>query len=139
MKTYSELKELKTFEERFNYLKLLDGHVAEDTFGSRRYLNQQFYQSQEWKSIRRSIILRDLGCDLGIEGYELSKGRIYIHHMNPLSIDDFYEVSDFLKNPEYLICCSFDTHNAIHYGSKPIALMKVTERYANDMAPWRSK
>ena len=114
IRTYSELIKLPTFEERFEYLRL-DGTVGESTFGFDRYLNQIFYRSQKWKDIRDWVIIRDNGCDLGVEGFEIY-GRIIIHHMNPISLQDIERESDLLLNPEYLICTVHNTHNAIHYG-----------------------
>ncbi len=102
LRTYSELVTLPTFEERFRYLKL-DGEVGKETFGFDRYLNQLFYKSPEWKSVRNQIIIRDGGCDLGIQGREIY-GRILIHHMNSLTVDNILKRSDLLLNPEYLIC-----------------------------------
>ena len=113
MKTYKELMRLSTFEERFEYLKLA-GRVGIETFGYDRYLNQMFYGSDEWRSLRDEIIVRDNGCDLSVDGYTIH-GKIYIHHMNPITKDDILQHSDSLVNPDYLICVSFATHNAIHY------------------------
>lgn len=135
IRTYEELMKLHTFEERFRYLKLV-ARVGEETFGTERYLNQQFYHSQEWKSIRDQIILRDNACDLGIEGREL-ESRIIIHHMNPISKDDLIHQTDFLLNPNYLICTSKKTHSAIHYGDDSILKHAVIERTPNDTCPWR--
>lgn len=135
IKTYSELITLPTFEERFRYLKL-DGVVGAQTFGYDRYLNQQFYNSQEWKSIKDHIILRDNGCDMGLEGYELHS-RIYIHHMNPIQARDIIHRTDYLTNPEYLVCVSFATHNAIHYADETFLKLRPVERTKNDMCPWR--
>ena len=136
IRTYTELMKLYTFEERFRYLKLV-ARVGEETFGFERYLNQQFYHSQEWKSIRNQIIIRDNACDLGIPGREMSKG-IIIHHMNPITKDDLIHQSDFLLNPDYLICVSKKTHSAIHYGDESILFNDVTiERSKNDTCPWR--
>ena len=117
IRTYSELRKLKTFEERFDYLKL-DGKVGEESFGFDRWLNQTFYTSKEWRSMRDHIITRDLGCDLGIEDREIIDEMILIHHMNPISKDDIVNKTDFLLNPEYLITTIDNTHRAIHYGSK---------------------
>ena len=133
--TYSELIQLPTFEERFEYLRL-DGVVGRDTFGFDRYLNQQFYRSGEWKRIRNQVIVRDNGCDLGIDDYEIH-GRILIHHMNPISIEDLQHMSDLLINPEYLICVSHRTHNAIHYGDESLIVTAPIERSQNDTCPWR--
>ena len=135
IRTYSELIQLPTFKERFDYLRL-DGVVGKDTFGFDRYLNQQFYRSSEWKRIRNQVIVRDNGCDLGIDEYEIH-GRILIHHMNPISIEDLQHVSDLLMNPEYLICVSHRTHNAIHYGDENLIVSAPIERSQNDTCPWR--
>ena len=135
IRTYSELIQLPTFEERFNYLRL-DGVVGKDTFGFDRYLNQQFYRSSEWKRIRNQVIVRDNGCDLGIDGYEIH-GRILIHHINPISIEDLQHMSDLLMNPEYLICVSHRTHNAIRYGDESLIVTAPIERSQNDTCPWR--
>ena len=135
MKSYRELRRLNTFEERFEYLRL-KGIVGKDTFGWDRYYNQRFYQSSEWKRIRDEIIIRDNGCDLGVEGYEIH-GKILIHHMNPISVEDIADVSDFLMNPDYLICVSHQTHNAIHYGDISLLPRGPVERRAGDTCPWR--
>lgn len=135
IRTYSELIKLPTFEERFDYLRL-DGVVGKDTFGFDRYLNQQFYRSGEWKRIRNQVIVRDNGCDLGIDEYEIH-GRILIHHMNPISIEDLQYMSDLLMDPEYLICVSHRTHNAIHYGDESLIVTAPIERSQNDTCPWR--
>lgn len=126
---------LQTFEERFRYLKLV-ARVGEETFGFDRYLNQQFYHSQEWKSIRNEIIIRDNACDLGITGREMNKG-IIIHHMNPITKDDLIHQSGFLLNPDYLICVSKKTHSAIHYGDESLLFDGLVERSKNDTCPWR--
>lgn len=135
IRTYTELMKLKTFEERYRYLKLT-ARVGEETFGFDRYLNQQFYHSQEWKSIRNEIIIRDSACDLGIIGREMSKG-IIIHHMNPITKDDLIHQTDFLLNPDYLICTSKKTHSAIHYGDESLLFDGLTERTKDDTCPWR--
>lgn len=135
IKTYSELSRLATFEERYQYLRL-DGIVGKETFGFDRYLNQVFYRSQQWKSIRDSVIIRDNGCDLGVEGHEIH-GRIIIHHMNPITIKDIENESEFLLNPEFLICTVHNTHNAIHYGDENLLIRMPVERYKNDTCPWR--
>ena len=135
IRTYTELMKLQTFEERFRYLKLT-ARVGEETFGFDRYLNQQFYHSQEWKSIRNEIIIRDNACDLGIDGREISKG-IIIHHMNPITKDDLIHQSDFLLNSDYLICVSKKTHSAIHYGDESLLFDGITERSKDDTCPWR--
>lgn len=135
LRTYSELKQLKTFEERYEYLKL-DGQVGADTFGFDRYLNQVFYKSPEWRSVRNEVIVRDNGCDLGIEGREIHT-KILVHHMNPISKEDILERSDILLNPEYLITTVKRTHDAIHYGDSDILIKDPIERSANDTCPWR--
>lgn len=132
-RTYKELIMLKTFDDRYNYLKL-NGKVADITFGFDRYLNQVFYNSKEWLKIRNDIIVRDLGCDLGLDGYEIYKG-IIVHHMNPISIDDIKDRTDYLLNPNYLICTCLRTHNAIHYGTRSPNI--ITERYRGDTCPWK--
>jgi len=135
IRTYSELIKLDTFEERFEYLKV-NGKVGEDTFGFDRYLNQVFYRSKEWKHIRDQIIFRDNGCDLGVEGYDIY-GKIIIHHMNPIVIDDIRHNSEFLLDPEYLICTTLSTHNAIHYGDYNLIDSSPIERKLNDTCPWK--
>lgn len=134
---YSDLILLPTFEERYEYLKL-DGEVGAETFGFDRYLNQSFYRSHEWRSLRDFIIIRDNGCDLGIDGRTIY-GRIYIHHMNPIGIDDIKFQSDLLLNPEYLVAVSFETHNAIHYGDANQLISNPIERKPFDTCPWRQK
>lgn len=135
IKTYSELSRLKTFEERYQYLRL-NGSVGRETFGFDRYLNQVFYRSQKWKSIRNQVIIRDNGCDLGIEGRDIN-GRILIHHMNPISLDDIVNESDLLLDPEYLICTVHSTHNAIHYGDENLLILDPIVRSKNDTCPWK--
>ena len=135
IRTYSELITLKTFRERFEYLKL-GGLVGADTFGYDRYLNQMFYSTAEWQKVRRDVIIRDHACDLAIEGLEIPS-RIIIHHMNPIDKSDVISHSLDIINPEYLICTSFETHNAIHYGIDTPA-KELTERRANDTCPWRN-
>ena len=135
IRTYSELIAIPTFEERYKYLKI-GGKVGEETFGFERYLNQEFYKSHEWQSIRRQVIVRDLGCDLGIEGREIH-GKIIVHHMNPITIDDIVSASDFLLNPEYLICTLKSTHDAIHYGDESLLIKAPVERMKNDTCPWK--
>lgn len=135
IRSYSELKKFKTFEERFEYLRL-DGKIGQDTFGFDRVFNQMFYRSREWKQVRNEVIVRDNGCDLGVEGYEI-RGKILIHHMNPITIDDIRENSDFLMNPEYLITTVLLTHNAIHYGDESLLIKAPIERRKNDTCPWK--
>ena len=134
-KTYLELIELKTFEERFEYLRL-DGVVGAETFGSSRQLNQALYRSYEWKKIRDMIILRDNGCDLGIEGRDIFQ-QPYIHHLNPITKKQILDRDPILFDPNNLITVSYQTHQAIHYGDKSILLLDPIERFANDVAPWR--
>ena len=135
IRTYSELILLPTFEERFKYLQL-NGRVGDDTFGFDRYINQNFYRSAEWKRIRDQIIIRDNGCDLAFEGYEIY-GRILIHHMNPITISDIKFSTEYLMNPEYLICVTHNTHNAIHYGDEKLLMKGPVVRTKNDTCPWR--
>lgn len=135
MRTYSELILLPTFEERFQYLKL-GGTVGQITFGYERYLNQLLYSSDEWKRCRRKVIIRDLGCDLACEGYEL-QDKILIHHMNPITVDDILQRNPRVFDLENLICTSHNTHNAIHYGDENLLLRAPIVRTRNDMCPWK--
>lgn len=135
MLTYTELSGIPTFEERFEYLKL-GGVVGKDTFGFDRYINQEFYRSNEWRRVRNLVIIRDNGCDLGILGREIGD-RIIIHHMNPINLDDFRNATDFLLNPEFLICTTHRTHNAIHYGDESLLLTLPKERSMYDTCPWK--
>lgn len=135
IRTYSELITLPTFEERFRYLQL-GGKVGEDTFGHDRYLNQMFYTSDEWRRIRRDVIVRDNGCDLGIQDREIH-GLIIIHHMNPITIEDIINRSEFLLNPEYLISTVKNTHDAIHFSDERIPITDPIERRPNDTCPWK--
>ena len=135
IRTYSELITLPTFEERFRYLQL-GGKVGEDTFGHDRYLNQMFYTSDEWRRIRRDVIVRDNGCDLGIQDREIH-GLIIIHHMNPITIEDILNRSEFLLNPEYLISTVKNTHDAIHFSDERILITDPIERRPNDTCPWK--
>lgn len=135
IRTYSELIALPTFEERYEYLRL-GGKVGEDTFGFDRYLNQSFYKSKEWLAIRDKVIIRDNGCDLAMEDREIN-GRILIHHMNPITKEDILNRSEFLLDPEYLICTVKNTHDAIHYGDRSLLITAPIERSKNDTCPWR--
>lgn len=135
IRTYSELIQIPNFKDRFNYLKL-DGSVCEDTFGFDRYLNQIFYRSQKWRSIRDHVIVRDNGCDLGVDGYTIY-GKIIIHHMNPITIDDIMNETDYLLDPEFLISTAHITHNAIHYGDEDLLISDPIIRTKNDTCPWR--
>lgn len=133
IRTYDELINLRTFDERYNYLKL-SGQVSDITFGFDRYLNQMFYKSPMWLKIRNEIIVRDLGCDLGVDGYEIYS-KIIVHHMNPIRIDDILDNTEYLLNPNYLICTCHNTHNAIHYGNRSPNI--ITERRKGDTCPWK--
>lgn len=136
IRTYTELSSLTSFEDRYRYLKL-GGSVGKETFGFDRYMNQLFYQrSPRWKSIRDYIIIRDNGCDLGVDGYDIS-GKILIHHMNPITIEDIERESEFLLEPEYLISTSLNTHNAIHYGDEGLLISAPVVRTRDDTCPWR--
>ena len=135
IRTYSELIQLETFLDRYRYLKL-DGSVGIDTFGFDRYLNQQFYKLKEWKLTRAKVIVRDLGCDLGVEGLDIS-GIIIIHHMNPITINDIKNRNPILLDPEYLISTQLNTHNAIHYGDESLLVTTTPlERSPNDTTLW---
>ena len=134
-KNYLELCEIKTFEDRLDYLSLF-GQVGSETFGGDRYLNQILYNSPEWRSFRKHVVIRDNGCDLGVEGYEIH-GRILIHHMNPITIKDIERESAFLLDPEYLISTVHNTHNAIHYGDENLLIKVPVERSKNDTCPWK--
>lgn len=135
IRTYSELSKLSTFKERFDYLKL-NGKIGEDTFGHSRFLNQDFYSSPEWRRTRRNIIVRDNGCDMGLDGYSI-QGRIYVHHINPITVDDILERRSKLFDPENLICVSSMTHEAITYGIEGMLPTDPVIRRPNDTCPWR--
>lgn len=135
-RTYTELSKLKTFEERFEYLRL-DGQVGKETFGFDRIFNQIFYRSVEWKRVRDQVIIRDCGCDLGVLGHEIYGQRILIHHMNPISLEDLERRSEILMNPEYLITTIHNTHQAIHYGDEDLLIKLPRERTKNDTCPWK--
>lgn len=135
MKTYSEMIKLPSFKERFLYLQI-GGSVGTITFGNERYLNQVLYQSGEWKRVRRRIIIRDNGCDLGCDGYELD-GGILIHHIDPITIEDIVSRNPKVFDPDNLICTSHNTHNAIHYGDESLLVMEPLIRAQNDTCPWR--
>lgn len=138
IRCYSELIEIDNFIDRFKYLKL-KGKVGEDTFGFDRYINQALYKSPEFRKIRREVILRDNGCDLGISDREIV-GKIYVHHMNPITKTDILERNDYVLNPEYLICVSHETHNAIHYGNEDmLPIDKFIVREPNDQSPWKRR
>ena len=135
VRNYTELSKLRTFEERFQYLKL-NGVVGKETFGFDRYLNQILYQSQKWKRARDEAIVRDNGCDLGIEGREIY-GLVIVHHMNPITLKDIERDSDLIYDPEYLITTIHNTHNAIHYGDESLLILPPITRSKNDTCPWK--
>lgn len=134
LRTYSELSRLHTLEDRFNYLQL-GGEVGRATFGFERYVNQAFYRSTEWRNLRHKVIARDLGLDLGVDGYEIHD-RVIIHHMNPMSIDEIENGEEQILNPEYLITVSHLTHNAIHYGDYSLLPRPLVERAPGDTRLW---
>lgn len=138
IRTYTELIQIPTFLERYRYLKL-GGKVGEETFGWERYLNQNFYTSYEWRAFRREIILRDHGCDLGMDGHEFAEGEYaIIHHMNPIDTRDIVNQTEFLMNPEYVISVRKKTHDAIHYGDESLIMeYEPIIRRPNDTCPWR--
>lgn len=136
IRRYAELRHISDFYERFEYLSLR-GTVGEATFGSERYLNQQFYRSSEWRRARRDTIARDMGCDLGIRGYEIFSD-IMVHHMNPIQVDDFAdEFNPDILNPEFLITVTHKTHNAIHYGDASQLPQLIVERRPGDTTLWK--
>lgn len=134
VRSYSELRRLETFEDRYRYLALR-GIVGESTFGFDRYLNQEFYRSTEWRNARSAIIVRDQGCDLGIDGYEIHN-RLYIHHMNPMTVRDIVDGDPSILDPEFLITTTHKTHNAIHYGDERMLSRPLVERHAGDTKLW---
>lgn len=135
IRTFSEFRKLRTFEERFEYARL-GGIVGKETFGGHRYLNQILYSSSDWKEARRKCILRDDSYDLALRGYPIL-GRIYVHHLNPITIEDILERKDWVFDPEYLVCVSLETHNALHYGDISYLEIKPVQRKKNDTCPWR--
>jgi len=134
IRTYTELSRLGTFKARYDYLRLA-GIVGEKTFGAERYLNQSFYKSYDWKRVRDLVIIRDNGCDLGVEGYDIPR-HIIIHHMNPIKIEDIEERKPEILNPEFLICVSERTHNAIHFGDADLLPKELVIRRPGDTCPW---
>lgn len=134
IRTYSELRQLESFEDRFRYLKLR-GSVGESTFGFDRYINQQFYRSTQWKQVREEVIVRDYGLDLGCEGYEIHD-RIIIHHMNPMNASGISDGDEDILDPEYLITTTHRTHNAIHYGDEKLLVKPLVERRPGDTKLW---
>lgn len=135
IRTYSELITIPTFEERFEYLQL-KGSVGKDTFGYDRYLNQVLYRSPEWKRLRNQIIIRDGGCDLACDGYDIY-GKVLIHHLNPITVEDVLTRSRKVFDPDNLVCVSHSTHNAIHYGDVDLLVTGPIIRTKNDTCPWR--
>lgn len=135
IRTYSELITIPTFEERFEYLQL-KGSVGKDTFGYDRYLNQVLYRSPEWKRLRNQIIIRDGGCDLACDGYDIY-GKVLIHHLNPITVEDVLARSRKVFDPDNLVCVSHSTHNAIHYGDVDLLVAGPIIRTKNDTCPWR--
>lgn len=136
IRTYSELIKFDKFSDRFAYLKL-DGKVGSETFGSHRYLNQILYKMAEWKSVRRDVIIRDNACDLAHPDFEIRSQPIYVHHMNPITIEDIIEHRSIVFNPECLICVSHQTHEAIHYGDENLLPKLPNIRQPNDTCPWK--
>lgn len=133
-RTYSDLRQISSFTERFEYLSLR-ATVGEVTFGFDRYINQEFYRSREWKLARRDVIARDLGCDLGVAGYDIFD-RVYIHHMNPMTAHELIDGDPSVLDPEYLICVTHNTHNAIHYGDRSLLRLPLEERKPGDTNLW---
>ena len=139
IKTYSELITLPTFIERYEYLRI-GGTVGEETFGFDRYLNQTFYKTKEWLSVRDYVIVRDQACDLGIADRKIPNGvKILVHHMNPITVDDILNRSKYLLDPEYLISTVKNTHDAIHYGDESLLLDGLVERSPGDTCPWKRR
>lgn len=135
LRTYSELITIPTFRERYKYLRI-GGAVGRETFGYDRYLNQVLYKSYKWRKVRDAVIIRDNGCDLGVDGYEIH-GKILVHHMNPITLADIEANEEFLFDPELLICVTHNTHNAIHYGDDSLLITSPIQRSKNDTCPWR--
>ena len=135
IRCYKELSRIESYEERFRYLKLV-GQVGESTFGFDRYLNQIVYSSRKWKQVRNAVIIRDEGRDMGVEGYEI-QGKIIVHHMNPITMDDIINKRDWIYDPEFLICTVHNTHNAIHYGDENLLFKGPVVRTPNDTCPWK--
>jgi hypothetical protein len=134
IRSYHELLNLETFEDRFAYLRL-DGVVGDATFGSKRHINQSFYTSREWKRVRDLVVVRDNGCDLGVHGYEIN-GALLIHHINPISVDDIVHSHDWVMDPNNLITTTKATHNAIHYGDSSLLRVPYKERSSGDTRLW---
>lgn len=136
IRTYSELIQISTFIERFRYLQL-GGQVGVETFGYDRYLNQILYRTAEWKRFRNEIIVRDNGCDLGCEGYDIVGQKILVHHINPISVEDVLRRDPKVFDPENVISTTLNTHNAIHYSDESLLVTEPIERKPNDTCPWR--
>lgn len=137
VRRYSELILLPTYEERFQYLFLGDGKIGNDTFGHLRWLNQAFYTDPEYRALRRDLIIRDFGGDMGLKDYPIDARRIILHHMNPIDAEDIINHSPYAWDPEYLICVSQNTHNAIHYGTDRDRTRLPAARKPNDTCPWK--
>lgn len=135
MRCYSELILLPTLEERFEYLRL-NGEVGEELFGYARYLNQEFYHGNEWMDVREQVIIRDKGRDLGLEGWKIT-GHIYVHHMNPVTLAQLKDNDPILLDPEYLISCSYNTHQAITWGNERLLPQPLVVRRPGDTCPWK--
>lgn len=137
-RSYSELIRYSSFEDRFNYLRNAS-RVGDITFGYERYLNQSFYRSDEWRKARDKVIIRDDGCEMGLPGFQIT-GRLIVHHINPLSLEEVETLSEALTDPDNLVCVSFDLHNAIHYGDEKFLLSSLpAERFPGDTSPWLSR
>lgn len=134
MRTYTELSQLSTIEDRYEYLKI-GGSIGVDTFGFDRWMNQKFYRSREWRQVRDFVNARDLGTDLGIEAFPIS-GSIYIHHLNPITVVDITEATENLLDPEYLISCALRTHNAVHFGDRSLLPQEFVPRRPGDTNLW---
>lgn len=134
IKSYSELITIQGFLQRYEYLKL-NGRVGAETFGSKRWVNQKFYRSPEWLRFRDKIIIRDCGCDLGVDGYDIF-GQIIIHHINPITLDDILNRASCVFDPENAICTQLSTHNAIHYGDETLLITEPVTRSEHDTCPW---
>lgn len=135
MRTYTELSQLYSLEDRFEYLRL-NGEVGEELFGYARYLNQEFYHGAKWRDVRSKVIIRDRGYDLGVEGWKIV-GNIYVHHMNPVTLQQLKDNDPILWDPENLICCSYDTHQAVTWGDPKLLPQPIIVRRPNDTCPWR--
>ena len=134
-RSYLECMQLLTFQERYRYLQI-GGQVGKETFGFDRYLNQMLYRTPEWKRFRRNMIVRDNGCDLGCEGYEIY-GNVLVHHINPITVEDVINRNPCIFDPNNVICTSLNTHNAIHYGDETLLITEPVVRKPNDTCPWK--